>query len=109
MTTDEMILALVKSGKFTLPKGLKREDDEWWSYRAPHAFGLTLRPKQAHDLCAMHFARGMLARDFDLFRIMPSNDVMRTDRADYEYHTAIKHGDSAAAIKALWEATEALK
>lgn len=82
MTTDEMILALVASGKFTLPERLGPPDysigrDGFCRYVE---FGYVdhIPPQQAHDLCACHMYREAGEAS------MPTN--------------------SAAAIKAFYEA-----
>lgn len=58
MTTDQMIIALVATGKFTLPAIVYRRDVGvgFWEL-ACSVKGGGLQPQEAHDLCAMHFAR----------------------------------------------------
>lgn len=98
-TTDEQILDLVAAG-FVLPKGTEllgsdlaikceafTEVDTRQNFSA-----ILLRKQQAHDLCAMEFAR----------QAYPAKDTWNgtaLERCD----DAMADGDSAAAIKALWE------
>lgn len=84
MTTDEMILALVATGKFTLPSNIRCDDSMGWVL----AKEVALSQSKAHDLCAMHFAR----------------EACRSGAWGYELSAALCAGDSAAAIKALYEA-----
>lgn len=100
MTTDEMILALVATGKFTLPEELEVVGVDL-ALRSQYfdEVGqkldikcILLKKRIAHDLCAMHFAR----------------EAKNIDLSAYEWQDSwwvpLTTGDSAAAIKALWEA-----
>ena len=93
-TTDEMILALVATGKFTLPDLLMFDDEpKAWRLNTPGgAWVIPFRP--AHDLCAMHFARE--AGGMDVWHI----------RAMDVFSDRMAVGNSPAAIQALWEATQ---
>lgn len=98
MTTDEMILALVATGKFTLPEGLEQIAADPLN----NVWGVTdggMRPtymsdQKAHDLCACHFAREARAAGGHLAACAP--DIFQR----------LWLGDSAAAIEALWRATQ---
>lgn len=104
MTTDDMIIALVATGKFTLPERLRK----WYASTNRIARRLGFRweiqvdtlhwcrlanNQQAHDLCACHFAREMDERT--------GNDLC----AGTDFMGLMSNGDSAAAIEALWRAT----
>lgn len=96
MTTDEMILALVATGKFTLPVGLRQLKEHWhlvWPINRSHVHQVS--PQHAHDLCAIHFAREV---DVALCGVWP------TVAGRKEWCGAMESGDSATAIKALHDA-----
>ena len=93
-TVDQMIIELCERG-FTLPYQIERvrfhdpvlkDTMEYWK-RIMNNFPDAM----AHDLCAMHFAREMCAR---------------REGTVFEFGMEIASGDSAAAIQALWEATQ---
>ena len=101
-STDEMILALVEKHGFTLPEGLEPRENEIHLYDGAWTLnGNDIEDQQAHDLCACEFAwelthgqrnaraLGLLGDPLDLFR---------------EW---LGKGDSAAAIRALFDAMEA--
>jgi hypothetical protein len=94
MTTDEIILAIVATGKFTLPEGVIHapmcRPCHWSFGRSRWA----LPDELAHDLCAMHFAREMKS-----WADKGKAPVLHTG---FTLH--MHDGDSAAAIKALYEA-----
>jgi hypothetical protein len=103
MTTDEIILAIVATGKFTPPEELKplglgkgRSGHRCWELRGdsgtPTYYDSGSRV--VYDLCAMHFAREMKSwTDKDKAPVF------------HRGFTIYMHdGDSAAAIKALYEA-----
>jgi hypothetical protein len=100
MTIDEMILALVATGKFTLPKRVLRNPndsfEEWMlmDYNPHGGWGQTVVSADAHDLIAMHFAREAEAAKMDY-------------SCEPEFSDAMQLGDSAAAIAALYEAMKA--
>jgi hypothetical protein len=98
MTTDEMILALVATGKFTLPEGVERREATFgflagWNFDNGDGVGVGC-DDQAHDLCAMHFAREMKSW----------TDKERAPALHRGFTLHMHDGDSAAAIKALYEA-----
>jgi hypothetical protein len=102
MTTDEQILELVATGKFTLSQGLRvpssdrRPGEINWYYNTSYFGGSPIHDQHAHDLCAMHFARE--TGPHGSFR---TNWKLKTWDA---ISTALLVGDSAAAIKALYDA-----
>lgn len=94
MTTDEMILALVATGRFTLPDGLTHAPmcEVPWSY-SPIKYMFSVQA--AHDLCAMHFARQYASAHNSL-----NGGVIE------RVYQMMGVGNSAAAIKALWGASK---
>ena len=96
-TVDQMILELCERG-FTLPEGLDYStlvsSNPRWVLVRPMTVSIVwdqFPMDKAHDLCAMHFARESAAR---------GNGV------PFEFGMNLSLGDSAAAIQALWEATQ---
>jgi hypothetical protein len=104
MTTDEMILELVETGKFTLPPDVVKVFDpvdkcecfalDMKGMRTGKKTHVLLSNQQAHDLCAMHFAREMKSW----------TDKERAPAFHRGFTVYMHDGDSAAAIKALYEA-----
>jgi hypothetical protein len=98
MTTDEKILALVVTGKFTFPKGIQLVGN-WsnsvpgWRYFWIRDNGSPQDREQAHDLCAMHFLRELREREPGYYL---------NDQWDGLIDAPI--GDAQAAIDALWQA-----
>lgn len=89
-TTDEMILDLHEKAGFVLPEGLWRTPQNLWvlGQSQPRRPVAAIDDQLAHDLCAMEFARQAGAYP----------------RVDWElWCDCMIQGDSAAAIKALWE------
>lgn len=96
-TTDEMILDLHEKAGFVLPEGLEHQIKDmgmtgYWTlendtpeHRAP------VPGQLAHDLCAMGYARQVDSSHF------------RREGTEAAWIDAMHDGDSAAAIKALWE------
>ena len=99
MTTVEMILALVATGKFTLPDGLVYEDVDGISWFLQNSSGRAVwhlesgQEKFARDLCAAHFAQ-----QIDHGGPLHGRLLL----TDFNYYMA--RGNSEAAIRALWEA-----
>jgi hypothetical protein len=95
VTTDEQILELVATGKFTLPAGLtwvKLPKSDHPHYQPYWRFGaVSIDKPVAHDLCAMHFAREAIKPDRE-----PDGFIAMS--------LPLCHGDSAAAIAALYAA-----
>ena len=101
MNTDEMILALVEKYRFTLPihyAGNKHATHRWFiDERMSFGDGQNvamLTDQQAHDLCAMHFARESIGGD-------------NYGKLSKRWDACMSEGDSAAAIRELYEALEA--
>jgi hypothetical protein len=98
VNTDQQILAIVERG-FTLPEGLEHSKlTSRWELAtniAGQSYGWPLSPQQAHDLCAMHFARQLVALGKDFKRDVAKNDTQCVQFARLVY------GHSAAAIAAL--------
>jgi hypothetical protein len=104
MTTDEMILELVETGKFTLPpdvvKAFYPVDKcecfalEMKDVRTGEKAHVFLSNQQAHAICAMHFAREMKSW----------TDKERAPVFHTGFTLHMHDGDSAAAIGALYEA-----
>jgi hypothetical protein len=103
MTTDEMILALVATGHFTLPDPIGHDADGWF-LNVTDTWGVSgkVAGHVIHDLCAAEFARQIRAKDAagKLTKRDPS------DGAIFDMRWALGDGDSPAAIKALWEALQ---
>ena len=110
MNTDERILALVATGKFTLPKaaefdhcgrlewvpdGYNQFGTPYKGYWRIHYKGDAVPRAFVYDLCAMHFAQEV---DVALCGVWP------TVAGRKEWCGAMEIGNSAAAIKALYDA-----
>ena len=99
MTTVEMILALVATGKFTLPEGVFRDElvgAKWWGWLDQSH----VKPELICDLCAMHFARETATRvDIDGANIRKHGVRVASSMRGH-----MEVGDSESAIRALWEA-----
>lgn len=100
MNIDEMVLALVKTGKFTLPVGLRVPDGKehkgeirYW-LNTSYFGGSPISDEGAYDLCAMHFARES------------ADQPIWGTRTLARFNGSMGRGDSAAAIAALYEATK---
>ena len=107
LTTDEMILALVERRGFVLPEGVKlpgmgigASGYNCWSLDGQGGVAFFDRGSKAiHDLCACEFARRVKARsETHSFPSMGLGEAFRH---------AMYYGDSAAAIRALYDAMEA--
>ena len=106
MTTDEIILALVERHGFTLPRGLHRAVglvcSRWWT--EPLVVGGVnnlLTDQQAHDLCACEFARQVVGNDR-----WTDNLIDNHEKLIELWDVRMTEGDSAAAIRTLYEAME---
>lgn len=97
MTTDETILALVERHGFVLPEGLvfdsldKGKLSHQWMYGG-RLIPESKRIQMMHDLCACEFTRQVCNRDTP------------ADNEWMEHHMG--YGETAAAIRALYEAME---
>jgi hypothetical protein len=103
MTTDEQILELVATGKFKLPEGLRvpssdrRPGEINWYYNTSYFGGSPIHDQHARDLCAMHFAREAMASGY---QATPGEGYVWDEKVGHH----LSSGDSAAAIKALYDA-----
>lgn len=92
-STDQMIADLVAKG-FKLPEGLGYQNGYWALGHDPDdpAEGVSgdQFQQQAHDLCAMEFARQWSERH-----------GLSSERPPM--HASLGYGDTEGAIKALWE------
>lgn len=61
----------------------------------------------AHDLCATEFARLVKSSNRAAFSLLRSKNPIVTDEAEYEFDMALRAGDSATVIKAIYDAMEA--
>lgn len=90
MNTDEMILALVATGKLTLPRFVTYDYGERMPTKRYWKMGNDDLPScLAHDLCAMHFARQMEA-----------DESLQSRKPFGLLHLLL--GDSAKAIEAIY-------
>lgn len=108
MNTDEMILALVDRHGFTLPihyAGNKHAIHRWFiDERVSFEDGQNLAmltDQQAHDLCAMHFAREAIQGDKWADDLIDNHEKL-VERWD----ACMSEGDSDGAIQALYEAMD---
>lgn len=86
---NAMIQAVLDTGKLGLPKGLD-DDVGHWQLGNGGVFA-DLTDQQAYDLVAMHWARNR-----------PTLDAGRPQGV--RFVMALMHGDSEAAIRAMYEA-----
>lgn len=101
-TTDEMILDLVEAG-FVLPEGtellggdLAIKGEAFTEVDTRQNFAAILLRKQlVYDLCALEFARQHRKR--------VASGEWSDGMLKWAFYKAMHDGDSAAAIKALWE------
>ena len=98
MNTDDKIMELVNKHGFKLPDGLESPVpsviDRWYRY-AEYGYVAMIPTQQAHDLCAMAFARQI-----------PGRPVASDREAIVPVYVYLQSGNSAAAINALWEAMQ---
>jgi len=109
MTTDQMILALVQRHGFKLPEGLFYEVADGLSWFLQNHNGRKIWHLEsgqhvfAHDLCAMEFARQYHNMCDGLTLERPYCPACENELS---FKKAMGLGDSAAAIKALYDAME---